>query len=137
MNTNKFLIGGVVGGIVSFALGYFFYNLLFKSYFDDNAFPVDLASIKWGANIASSLLYGFLFSYILEKGKATSLASGATMGFIVGLLFESSLDIGFYSIGMLYKNLMIICADVAVTAVITSAIGAAIVFVGSMGKKEA
>ncbi len=137
MNTNKFLVGGIVGGIVSFVLGYLFYNLLFKSYFDENAFPVDLTAVKWWANIAASLLFGFLFSYIFEKAKVASIATGATMGFVIGLILEANIDLGFYSLGMLYKNLTIIGADVLLTAVIAALIGASIIFAGGLGKKAA
>lgn len=137
MNTNKFLVGGIVGGIVSFALGYLLYDLLFKTYFDTNVYPFDMATVKLWAWIASNLLYGFLFAYILGKANVSSLAKGATVGFVAGLLLEASLDLGFYSAGQLYKSLTAICADVALTAVISAVVGAAIVWANGMGKKVA
>jgi len=36
MNSQKFLVGGIVAGILFFLLGYVFYGLLLKSFFDEN-----------------------------------------------------------------------------------------------------
>ncbi len=138
MNSTKFLLGGIVGGIVSFVLGYLFYGLLLLNYFNSNSvITVEMASINWLANIFSSLLYGFLFAYILSKTDISSVSSAIVFGLIAGLLLELSIDLGFYSVGQGYKNMTAILADAVLTAVIDAVIAAVIVWLKGMGKKAA
>ena len=136
MNSNKFLIGGIVGGVVFFALGYVFYGLLLKSFFADNGMSVDMEKMVWWALIVSNLAFGFLLAYILGKANASSMGGGATIGFVVGLLMGLSYDLMMYAMGggMNFKG---IAADVVTGAVLSAIAGAAIVWVGSMGKKAA
>ena len=94
-----------------------------------------MASINWMANILSSLVYGFLFAYILSKTGISSVPSAFIFGLIAGLLLELSIDLGFYSVGQGYKNMTALFADVVLTAVIDAVIAAAIVWLNGMGKK--
>ena len=136
MNSNKFLVGGIVGGVVFFVLGYVFYGLLLKSFFADNGMAVDMAKIVWWAMIVSCLAIGFLLAYVLGKANASSPSAGAGVGFVVGLLMALSYDLGMYATGG-GMNMKGIAADVIVTAVSAAIAGAVIAWVSSMGKKAA
>jgi len=134
MNTNKFIKGGIVASIVSFILANLFYNFLFKTYFDAKIYPTDFSTIKWWASIASTLCWGFFIAYILEKVKVSTVASGATLAFIIALIVEANFDLGFYAVGVIYKDVTVIVADVILTATIASIMGAAAIFVTNKTK---
>ena len=79
----------------------------------------------------------FLFAYILEQAKAASIKSGAMIAGIVGLIIAANFDLGFYSVGVIYKDLTVIAADVLLTGFIATVIGATIVYVGGKVKTAA
>ncbi len=137
MNSNKFLLGGLAGGVVYFVLGYVFYGLLLKKFFDENGMMVDMDKMIWWAMIAGNLAAGFLFSYIIGKANASTMGGGAAVGFVVGLLMALGFDLTMYGIGHGMSGLKPIAVDVAVSAVITAIAGAVIGWVYGMGKKAA
>jgi hypothetical protein len=134
MNSQKFIVGGIVGGILYFLLGYVLYGLLLKSFFDDNGMAVNMDNMVWWAMIVGNLAGGFLLSYILSKGNVSTAGGGAGTGFIVGLLMSLSFDLVMYGIGK-GMSLKGIAADVAAAAVMTAIVGAAVGWVLGMSKK--
>lgn len=137
MNSNKFFLGGIVGGVVYFLLGYLFYGLLLKSFFDANATPTDMSKMIWWALIVGNLLVGFLLSYIIGKANASSMGSAAGIGFVVGLLMALSFDLMMYAMGSGMGNMKAIAVDAITAAVMSTIAGAAIGWVYGMGKKSA
>ena len=134
MNSQKFVVGGIVGGILYFLLGYVFYGLLLQSFFDSNGMAVNMDNIKWWAMIVGNLASGFLLAYILSKGNVMTAGGGAGTGFIVGLLLSLSFDLIMFGIGK-GMELKGIAADVAVSAVMTAIIGAVVGWVLGMSKR--
>jgi hypothetical protein len=134
MNSQKFVIGGIVGGILYFLLGYVFYGMLLKSFFDNNGMAVNMDNMVWWAMIVGNLAGGFLLAYILSKGNVATAVGGAGTGFVVGLLMSLSFDLVMYGIGkgMTLKG---VAADVAAAAVMTAVIGAVVGWVLGMSKK--
>jgi uncharacterized protein YacL len=135
MNSQKFILGGIAGGIVYFLIGYLFYGLLLKNFFNDNGMVVDMDKMVWWAMIAGNLAGGFLLAYILSRSNATSAVAGASIGFIVGLLMSLSFDLMMYGIGHVMSSMKALIADVAVSAVLTSITGAIIGLVMGMSRK--
>ena len=125
MNSSKFLLGGIVGGIVFFLLGYVFYGLLLKSFFDENGMAVNMDNMIWWAMIVGNLAGGFLLAYILSKAGISSAGGGTATGFVVGLLMSLSFDLIMYGIGK-GTSLKGLAADVAVSAVMSAIAGAVI-----------
>ena len=68
---------------------------------------------------------------------ATTIKSGATIAIVVSIIVQLNIDLGFYAVGMIYKDLTVIAADVLLTGFISSIIGAAIIFAGSKVKVSA
>lgn len=135
MNSNKFLIGGIVGGIVFFVLGYLFYGLLLKTFFANNGMTVNMDKMVWWAMIVSNLLVGFLIAYILGKANVSSMGGGAGVGFVVGLLMSLSFDLMMYATAQTMMGMKGIAADTVVSAIIFAITGAAVVGAAGMGKK--
>lgn len=125
MNSNKFLIGGIVGGILYFLLGYVFYGLLLKNFFNENGMATNMDTIIWWALVAGNIAGGLLLAYILGKANASTAGSGAGIGFVVGLLMGLSFDLMMYSFGkgLTTKGMI---ADVVVGAVMSAIVGAVI-----------
>ena len=135
MNSQKFVVGGIVGGILFFVLGYVFHGMLLKSFFDTNGMVVNMDAIKWWAMIVGNLASGFLLAYILSKANISTAGGGAGTGFIVGLLMSLSFDLIMYGIGHGMAELKGVAAGVAVTAVTSAIAGAGIGMVLGMSKK--
>jgi hypothetical protein len=135
MNSQKFLLGGLVGGILYFLLGYVCYGLLLKNFFADNGMATNMDTMVWWAMIVGNLAGGYLLAYILGKASVASAGGGAGTGFVVGLLMSLSFDLIMYGIGK-GMTLKAIAADVAVGAVISAIAGAAIGAVLASGKKS-
>jgi len=135
MNSQRFIVGGIVGGILYFLLGYVFYGLLLKSFFDANGMAVNMDNMVWWAMIVGNLAGGFLLAYILSKANVSTAGGGAGTGFIVGLLMSLSFDLIMYGIGHGLTEMKAIAADVAVSAVMSAITGAAVGWVLGMSKK--
>lgn len=134
MNSQKFVVGGIVGGILYFLLGYVFYGLMLKSFFDSNGMAVNMDNMVWWAMIVGNVAGGFLLAYIFSKGGVSTASGGAGTGFVVGLLMSLSFDLVMYGIGK-GMSLKGIAADVATAAVMTAIIGAVVGWVLGMSKK--
>jgi hypothetical protein len=136
MNSQKFILGGIVGGILYFLLGYVFYGTLLKSFFDENGMAVDMTKMIWWAMAVGNLAGGFLLAYIVGKANANGAGSGAGVGLVVGLLMQLSFDLIMYGIGK-GMTMQAIAADVAVGAVMSAIVGATIGWVYGMRKAVA
>lgn len=100
MDTKRFGIATLVGGIVLFAVGYVIFNVIFASFYAANAGSatgVDRTTqIQW-AMAVGNLAYAALIAYVLERGGGTvSIGEGAKVGAIVGFLIWCTVDFIFY-----------------------------------------
>jgi hypothetical protein len=137
MNSQKFIVGGIVGGIVFFLLGWVVYGMLLKDFMAAN-FSSSMredADTIWWALILGQIAAGFLLAYIIGKAGATSAGGGAGIGFIVGLLVCLSYDLTLYGISTTITSLKGLAADVAASAVIGAVAGGAVGWVMGMSKK--
>jgi integral membrane sensor domain MASE1 len=136
----KLLIGGIVGGILYFFLGYLFYGNLLNQYFKDhpgNVTGVDRAmdQFQWWALILGNLLSGFLIAYIFSKSAVVSLASGLVVGGTVGFLMSCSHDLIMYATtNLTSKHAMLV--DVATFTVMSAIVGAVVGAIMGMGSKR-
>ena len=137
MNSNKFLVGGIVGGVVYFVLGYVFYGLLLKNFFAESGMPTNMDNMIWWALIAGNLAAGFLFAYILGKANVSTAGGGAGVGLVVGLLISLSFDLIMYATGQGMKELKFIAADIAASTVMSVIVGSVVGWYYGMGKKAA
>lgn len=140
MNTKKFLIGGIVGGIAYFLLGWLFYGNLLAQYFHDHAGSATgvekaMDQFEWWALILGNLISGFLLAYVFSKSGVATLSSGLVTGGILGLLMSASYDmIMFATTNISSKHAML--ADVATFTVMSAITGAIVGAVMGMGNKN-
>ena len=141
MNTNKFLVGGIIGGIGYFLLGWLVWGMLLKDFMANNvgsATGVMRADdqVVWWSLIIGNLFSGFALSYVLNKAGAISAGLGAATGAIVGLLISAGFDFTMYGVSNL-MNTTGALVDIAASTVVGAIVGAVIGWYLGMGKKAA
>ena len=141
MDIKKLLIGGIVGGILYFGLGYLVYGNLLMNFMKDHpgtATGVDRAMEDFDFLYLAigNLAMGFLLAYVFVKSNVTSLAGGLVTGGIIGALVSVAYDCMIYgTTNVISKTAM--AADVAATTVMCAIIGAVVGMIMGMGKKTA
>ena len=138
MNSQKFIVGGIAGGIVNFILGWLVYGMLLRDFMASNASSGIMradSDMIWWALIVGNLCVGFLLAYVIGKGGAASAAKGAAVGFVVGLLVSLGYDLIMYATSTVMTSLKGVAADVAGSAVISAITGAVVGWVLGMSKK--
>ena len=112
MNTKNFIVGGLVGGIVNFLLGWLFYGYLFADKFPGGD-EMNIVYIFLGC-----LTFGLFLSYVFNKWAGISTASGGlNAGLIIGLFtglwgvfFRYSDQVGEYSMMALTLGIDVVVA---------------------------
>jgi hypothetical protein len=106
MNIKSLLSGTVAGTIVYFMLGWLFYGILFTDIYPDNG-NQNLTMVFLGC-----LTFCLMLSYIIVKSGVEGIASGATTGGIIGLLYGAGMNFFMYSsqaanVGLMVKDILI------------------------------
>ncbi|MBI5917652.1 MAG: hypothetical protein HY842_19960 [Bacteroidetes bacterium] len=99
MNTNKLLVGALLGGVAYFLLGWVLYGMLFAETLASMmpgmaAVQRAQADMDMVAMIVGNLVFGLLLAYIFEKWAGVrsfmgGMVAGATVGFLVALGYDS------------------------------------------------
>jgi hypothetical protein len=137
MNSQKFIVGGIVGGIAYLLLGWVTYGILLKDFMSSNMAAGTMradADLIWWALIVGNLALGFLLAYVIGKGNVSA-GSGAGVGFTLGLLVSLGYDLISYATSTSVSSLKVIAADVAVTIVMSAIVGGIVGWVMAMSKK--
>ena len=143
MNTNKFLIGGIIGGIANFLLGWLVWGTLLMSFMKEHTTEAGIAVMRadedviWWALIAANLLLGFLISYILNKAGVMSAGAGAVIGAVVGLLMSAAINLFNYAFMNLSDSVTPMVVDMLASTVVTAIVGAIIGWFNGRGVKAA
>jgi hypothetical protein len=137
MKTNKVLIGGAVGAVVFFLLGWAIYGLLLMDYMTENTnqcmmVPEDEMNLL--ALFAGNLALTMLLALVLNWMDVTSMMNGAKVGAVVGLLIALYIDLMFYSMSSMFSNMTAMFIDIAVFTVMSAITGAIMAKVMNMGK---
>jgi hypothetical protein len=141
MKSSKFFIGGIVGGVVHFLLGWVVWGMLLKNFMADHSVKDSTAfrgedDMMWWAFIVGSLAAGFFFSYLLGKCNARSAGSGAGVAFVAGLLISIAIDCIMYAQLNLWDTTAM-AVDIVASTVVSVIIGAIIGWIYGMGSKAA
>ncbi|MGC4041772.1 MAG: hypothetical protein QM710_13550 [Flavobacterium sp.] len=120
MNAKNFIVGGIVGGIVDYLLGWLFYGILFMDALGGKE-PVNMLFIFLGC-----LSFGFLVSYIFTRwAHITTATTGLKAGAVLGLF--SGLQSNFFGNSMeAVPNYQHIALDMAIMIVMGALVGVAV-----------
>lgn len=131
MNSNKFLIGALIGGIVNFFGGWLIYGMALHNammgYMSEGAKAMHRPDMNLFVTFISCLLVGVLLALIFERWAGIrTLQSGAMAGAIIMGLFWLSTDLNFTAMTTFYTSNMGIVLDVLAAAVLGGLTGGAI-----------
>ncbi|MFM9826923.1 hypothetical protein [Flavobacterium sp.] len=124
MNAKKFLVSGIVGGIVNFLLAWLFYGIVFES-----QFPIIEGEVMNMQMItAGSLITGLFIAYIFTKWAhiniwMTGIKAGAILGLFLGLYWNLFINVKKATEDI---NWQVFGLDTVLTIVMTALTGATI-----------
>jgi len=122
MNVKNFIVGGIVGGITNFLLGWLVYGILLNDTSNPNTGKENLALI-----FAGCMVFGFIISYIFAQGEGiTKCVPGIKIAAVVGLLMSVWFDCFYHMYGTVDYKMM---AMGAVTSMVIASIVGAVVAV--------
>lgn len=130
-------MGGIVGGILYFGLGYLIYGNLLMDFMKNHpgtAGNVDRTAPDFLYLIIGNLSMGFLLAYIFVKSNTNTVARGLVTGGIVGLLVCVGIDCIIYATTTVMSKTGM-AADVAGSTVMSAIVGAVVAAVIGMGRK--
>lgn len=135
MNAKKFWISGLVGGVVSFFVGFAIYGIALAKVMDASTGsatnvmrgPTEMA--YWSIMLGS-LFMGLTLAYIFAKATINTVGSGIVVGAIAGFLIIAGHDFTSYGTSNLF-NLNGMLIDICASTVMQAITGAAIGFVNS------
>lgn len=126
---NKVLVGGFIGGIVFFLLGWLTYGMALRTMMEENTMQglgrTD-DEMQWAFLVIGHLAFGFLMAYLLDKANSHSFASGATIGAVTGFLFALAFDFIMYATSNYFTNMTWVFVDIIVSTVIVAIISGVI-----------
>ncbi len=136
MDIKKLFIGGILGGILFFLLGWLIYGTLLMDFM--KAHPGPSANINRAEAdmdflylAIGNLLSGFLMAYIFVKANVNTLVNGFITAAVIGLLMSASYDCIMYATTTIASKKMMM-ADVIASTVMSGVVGAIVGMV--MGK---
>jgi hypothetical protein len=133
----KMLRGTVFGGIAFFLLGWLIYGLLMMNFSMANTNQCankPMGEMIWWAMIVSNFISAFLLTLILKWSGAKGIMDSLKIGTIFGLLYASALDLGFWSMTIMFNNFWALIVDVAETTVLWALVGLVIVLLWGKDK---
>jgi len=142
MNTNKFLIGGIIGGIAYFLIGWVVWGMLLTDFMNEHTTAAGKAVMRgeenmiWWAVIVANLIWGFLLSYVLVKSNVSSVGGGASTGAVLGLLTSAGINCFNYAFMDMAVGYSAMAVDIAASTVVSAVVGAIVGWYLSMGKKR-
>ena len=137
---NRVLVGGLIGGITFFILGFLIYGIVLRTMMTDSMMPgLSRADddMQYAFLILGNLLFGFFIAYILDKTNTVSAASGATIGGMVGLLMGLGGGFTSYGTSNTYTSLTGVMVDAFAIAIMCAVVGGVVGWWYSRGRAVA
>jgi len=135
MSSKKFLLGGIVGGIAFFLLGYLIFGILLMDFMKTHSnatagvFRTE-GDMIWWSMVVGNLAYGFLLSYVIGKAGAHSVGGGFKTGLITALLVSTTNNCIMYALANLTDTTGMV-VDIAASTVEGAIVGAIVGWVQS------
>jgi len=135
MNAKKFWISGLIGGVVSFFVGFAIYGIALANVMNDstgtatNVMRGPTEMVYWSIMLGS-LFMGLTLAYIFAKANINTVGSGIVVGAVAGFLIIAGHDFTSYGTSNLF-NLKGLVVDLCASTVMQAITGAAIGYVNS------
>ena len=131
MNVKNFIVGGIVGGIVDFLMGWLVYGMLLKETLPkpEGTGPENMLFIFLGC-----MAFGFLISYVFSQGEGISNVS-AGIKMAIGIALFMGLSNHFFR--HMYENtidIKMMVIDIVAGLVLATVVGAAVALVNGKMK---
>lgn len=128
---SKFLVGGLIGFVLFFLLGWLVYGMLLADMmagYMNTECTRPMEEMNMSLMILGNVGFGLMFSYILSNGgaKFASFSGGAIGGAIVGLLVSLSYDSMIYAQSTMMNSFNGIIMDVVAFTIISAVAGGGI-----------
>jgi hypothetical protein len=123
------LIGGIVGGVAFFFLGWLVYGILLLDFYNANgnqSINRPMEEMVWWALIASNLFSGFLVAIVFDWTNTIDVAAGIKKGAILGFLMSASFDLSMFSMTTWFIGKRLLVVDIGISTVFV-AIGAGLI----------
>lgn len=117
---NKLLVGGLIGGVLFFLLGYLIWGLALQSTMEGSMMAgvnKPMEEFNWLFLVLGNLALGFLLAYVLTKSNTSGFAGGATVGAVLGLLFAASFDFTMYGVSNIFTSMTVVFIDIVANVV--------------------
>lgn len=125
--STKAIVGGLLGGLVYFLLGWLIYGVLMKDAMGSMPCMRTLETMSYIWILAGNLFSGLLLGYLFSKmAGANSLKGGAMAGLVIGLLFSAGYDCIMYGTTTMMDSPTGIVMDVIMSAVMSAIAGAVV-----------
>lgn len=137
MDTKKFVLGTLAGGVAYFLFGFIVYAILLEDFFASHTVSGIMKSdteMKYYPLIAGDLAHAALLTYIFLKwANIKTFSSGVIGGAVIGFLMAAGFDLVSYDTS---KTMSMIgtLVDIAVYTIMTSLVGGIVGAVLGIGK---
>ena len=131
MNVKNFIVGGIVGGIVDFLMGWLVWGILLKDTFPkpEGAGAENMLFIFLGC-----MAFGFLISYVFSHGEGISnYMAGIKMALGIAL-FMTLCNTFFRNMYTDTIDVKLMAIDIVASLVLASVVGACVAFVNGKMK---
>ena len=131
MNT-KTIVGGLIGGVVFFLLGWLVWGFLLKDTMTSCTGCMrpeeDLMNMKTMVMaILSNLLYGIFLAWVLSKfAGVNSFSTGLKNGALFMALLGIAMDLGFYAYSTMFTSMSCMLIDIVLNIVMGGIVGGVI-----------
>lgn len=125
---SKTLVGGLIGSVVAFLLGWAIYGMLLMDYFMSNMTHYEglmkAEPVLW-LIFLGGLAWAMLTSYVINTSGIKTVVKGAVCGAILYALMSLGIDLMLHA-QMNLMNYSLICVDVLASIGMGAAVGAVI-----------
>ncbi len=139
MDTKKFVLGTLAGGIAYFMLGFIIYAMLMEDFFAahiNEGITKSDAEMKFYPMVAGNLAHAALLAFVFLKwANIKSFGEGIMGGAIIGFLMSAGFDLISYDTSKVMSMLGTL-VDIAVYTIMTALVGGVVGAVLGMGNKD-
>jgi uncharacterized membrane protein len=139
MDTKKFVLGTLAGGVAYFLLGFIIYAILMEDFFAAHTVKgigKSETEMKYYPMVVGNLAHAALLSFVFLKwANIKTFSSGLVGGAIIGFLMVAGFDLLLYDTTK-FMSMVGTLTDIVVYTIMTGLVGGVVGAVLGMGSKE-